>query len=159
MTTAPTGTDRVLADAAARGLDVQIVERAEARSIEEAAALIGVDVASLVKTLVVKRSDDRYLLVLVPGDRRIAWAPLRALVGVNRLQLPDAEQALAATGYARGTITPLGALGDWPVIADERIRGRRIALGAGAPGRSALVDGDALLASFAATVGAITEPA
>ncbi len=159
MTAVPTGTDRVLADAAARGLAVEIVERAEARSIDEAAALIGVEVSSLVKTLVVKRSDDRYLLVLVPGDRRIAWAPLRALVGVNRLQLPDAEQALAATGYARGTITPLGALGDWPVIADERIRGRRIALGAGAPGRSAIVDADALLATFAAVVGDITEPA
>ncbi len=159
MTSGPTGTERVLADAAARGLDVEIIDRPEARSVEEAAALIGVEIGSLVKTLVVKRSDDRYLLVLVPGDRRIAWAPLRALVGVNRLQLPDAEQALAATGYARGTITPLGALGDWPLIADERIRGRRIALGAGAPGRSALVDADALLAVYGATVGDITEPA
>ena len=50
------------------------------------------------------------MFVLVPGDRVIAWPKLRALLGVTRLSMPDADAAKAATGYERGTITPDGAL-------------------------------------------------
>jgi len=152
------GRERVEADAAARGLDVEIVTRPAAGSLEEAAGLLGLTPADIVKTLVVKRSDGTFLFALVPGDRQIAWAKLRAVVGVNKLQLPDAGQALAATGYERGTITPLGSTTAWPVFADATVPGRRIALGAGEHGYSAFVDADALLAALDATVADITEP-
>ena len=63
------------------------------------------------------------------------WRPkLRAHLGVKRLSLPDADEARSATGYERGTITPFGSLRPWPVIADERIAGREITLGAGQHG-------------------------
>ena len=77
-------------------------------SLAEAAAARGVEPAAIIKTLVVRRGDDDFLLVLVPGDRGISWPKLRALLGVSRLSMPDAEIARAATGYERGTITPFG---------------------------------------------------
>ncbi|MGH3706224.1 MAG: aminoacyl-tRNA deacylase, partial [Agromyces sp.] len=113
-----TGADRVRADAAARGLDVEIIERPAARSLEEAAELMGITPGDIVKSLVVKRSDGAFVFALVPGGRKISWPKLRAVVGVNKLQLPDASLALAATGYERGTITPLGSTTAWPVVAD-----------------------------------------
>ena len=152
------GIERVRADAAARGLEIEVVARPRARSLDEAAELLGITPADIVKTLVVKRSDGAFLFALVPGDRQIAWPKLRAVVGVNRLQLPDAAVALDATGYARGTITPLGSTTAWPVYADSAMRGRRVSLGAGEPGHSLFVDADALLAAFAANVADITEP-
>lgn len=150
------GRDRVLADAQVRGIRVEIQERPEASSLEEAAAILGVDPSVIVKSLVVKRSDGTFLFALIPGDRQISWPKLRALVGVNKLQLPDAEQALGATGYGRGTITPLGSTTAWPVYADERIVGRRIAMGAGEHGLSAWVDADELIRGFGATVADIS---
>lgn len=137
------------------GLDVELVERPAADSLESAAALLGLDPSSIVKSLVVGRSDGTFLFALVPGDRQIAWAKLRAAVGVNKLRLPSAEEALGATDYERGTITPLGSSTAWPVFADERIAGR-IAMGAGEHGYSAFVDGGALLAALDATVADIT---
>ncbi|WP_022880943.1 aminoacyl-tRNA deacylase [Gryllotalpicola ginsengisoli] len=152
------GTARVEADAAARGLSVRIVVRPVARSLEQAASLLGIEPADIVKTLVVKRHDGDFLLALVPGGRKISWPKLRAVVGVNKLQLPDASVALEATGYERGTITPLGTAREWPVFADATVPGREIALGAGDHGYSAFVDADALIAAFGATVADITEP-
>lgn len=137
------------------GLDVELVQRPAADSLESAAALLGVDPSSIVKSLVVGRSDGTFLFALVPGDRQIAWAKLRAAVGVNKLRLPSAEEALGATDYERGTITPLGSSTAWPVFADERIAGR-IAMGAGEHGYSAFVDAAALLAALDATVADIT---
>ncbi len=145
------------ADAAARGLSVDVVERPAADSLEGAAALLGIEPGDIVKTLVVKRHDGGFLLALVSGGRSIAWKKLRTVVGVNKLSMPDAATALEASGYERGTITPIGAIGDLPVFADERILGRRIALGAGRHGASAFVDGDALVAAYDATVADITD--
>lgn len=82
-------TRRVRDAASARSLEIEIRERPAAGSLDEAAALLGIPAAGIVKTLVVKRSDDTYLFALVPGDRGISWPKLRAVVGVNKLQLPD----------------------------------------------------------------------
>lgn len=152
------GLARVRADAAARGVPIEVVARPEADSLEAAATLLGLPPSDVVKTLVVRRHDGAFLLALVPGDRRLSWPKLRAAVGVNRLRLPEPELALEATGYARGTITPFGSTTAWPVWADRRVPGRRVALGAGAPGHSLLVDGSALVDAFSATVADITDP-
>lgn len=150
---------RVRDAAAARGLEIEIRERPAARSLTEAASLLGLQPADIVKTLVVKRADDTYLFALIPGDLAISWPKLRALVGVNKLRLPEPELALAATGYERGTIVPIGSSTDWPVYADESIVGRRIAMGAGAHGYSLFVDADALITAYNATVADISQPA
>lgn len=153
-----TGRDRVSADAEARGVDIRIVERPAARSLEEAASLLGIQPSDIVKTLVVKRSDDTFVFALVPGGRKIAWPKLRSVLQVNKLQLPDASVALAATGYERGTITPFGSTTAWPVVADTTIPGRTVSMGAGEHGYSLFVDADALIAAFGATVADITDP-
>ena len=151
------GRQRVQDDATARGLGIEFIERPAANSLEEAAALLGVDPSGVVKTLVVKRHDGTFLFALVPGDRQISWGKLRAVVGVNKLRLPEAAIALEATGFHRGTITPLGSSTAWPVFADERIVGQRIAMGAGELGVSAFVDADALVFALKATVADITD--
>ena len=153
-----TGVDRVRAADSARGLAIEIRERPAANSLQDAAAILGIPASGIVKTLVVKRSDDTYLFALIPGDRAISWPKLRAVVGVNKLQLPDPARALAATGYERGTIVPLGSTHDWPIYADSEIVGQRIAMGAGAHGYSMFVDADDLIAAYGATVADISQP-
>jgi prolyl-tRNA editing enzyme YbaK/EbsC (Cys-tRNA(Pro) deacylase) len=150
--------------AAARGLAIDIRERPAANSLFEAAELLGIEPSGIVKTLVVKRpssssgTEPGYLFALVPGGRAISWPKLRALVGVNKLRLPEAELALAATGYERGTIVPIGSTTDWPIYADETIVGKRIAMGAGSHGFSLFVDADDLIAAYGAIVADISVP-
>ncbi|MGO4491172.1 aminoacyl-tRNA deacylase [Arthrobacter sp. 2YAF22_2] len=153
------GRERFLADAAARGLTVELVERLAANSLAEAAGILGIPPADIVKSLVVKHKDGSFLFALIPGDRQISWPKLRQLLGVNKLSLPSPDVALAATGYERGTITPLGSTSAWPVYADSSITGRRVSMGAGEHGYSAFVDADALTAALSAVVADITEPA
>lgn len=139
-------------------LPYRLVSHGAVDSLAEAAAVRGVAVPDVVKTIVVRRGAEDHLFVLTPGDRVISWPKLRTLLGVHRLSMPDAAGALAATGYERGTITPFGASTAWPVIADERLRGREITLGAGERGLAIAVDADAAIAALAATVADVTEP-
>ncbi len=142
----------------ASGLSHTVTCHGPVRSLAEAAAARDVEPGDIVKTMVVRRGPDDYLLVLVPGDATISWPKLRAVLGVNRLSMPDAEEARAVTGFERGTITPFGTLTRLPVIADARVQGRVVSIGAGVHGVAATVDGSALVETLRATVADVTEP-
>jgi len=141
--------------AADLGIDFREIRYGKVSSVEEAAAARGVPVAAVVKSLLVRRGEDDYLLVLVPGDRSISWPKLRSLLGVSRLSMPDADTAFEVTGYRRGTITPLGL--SLPVIADERLRGQDITLGSGEPGVAIGLSADELLEAYSADVADVSE--
>ncbi|MDQ1633766.1 MAG: Cys-tRNA(Pro)/Cys-tRNA(Cys) deacylase [Frankiaceae bacterium] len=145
------------------GLDVRVLRHGPVRSLAEAAEVRGVAPAAVVKTLVVRRGEGDHLFVLVPGDRSISWPKLRTVLGVHRVSMPDAAAALAATGYERGTITPFGSTTAWPVVADERLAGHEITLGAGAHGVAVALDADAAFAALRTlaelTVADVTDPA
>jgi Cys-tRNA(Pro)/Cys-tRNA(Cys) deacylase len=136
----------------------RVIRHAPVGSLAEAATARGVEPADVVKTMVVRRGQGDYVFVLVPGDRTISWPKLRALLGVSRLSMPDATVAKDVTGYERGTITPLGSTTAWPVVADERMLGREITLGAGEHGAAVAVRAEDLLTVLDATVADVTEP-
>lgn len=139
------------------GLVHRVIRHGPVRNLAEAAAARGVGAADVIKTLVVRRGDSDFLFVLIPGDRTISWPKLRRLLGVSRLSMPDAQAAKAATGYERGTITPFGSLHPWPVIADARMAGRQITLGAGEHGCAIAVAADDALAVLSARVADISD--
>jgi Cys-tRNA(Pro)/Cys-tRNA(Cys) deacylase len=143
---------------AASGLSYRLISHGPVRSLAEAAQARGVTPAAVVKTLVVRRGDDDFLFVLVPGDRAISWPKLRALLGVSRLSMPDAVVAREVTGYERGTITPFGSLRPWPVIADQRMAGQEITLGAGQHGLAVALHADDAARALDATVADISDP-
>ncbi|HSE07771.1 MAG TPA: YbaK/EbsC family protein [Nocardioidaceae bacterium] len=139
------------------GISYTVKRHGPVRSLEEAAAARGVTPAAVVKTIVVRLTDEDFRFVLVPGDREIAWPKLRALLGVSRLSMPDAETARKVTGYERGTITPLGSTTAWPVVADEHMTGT-VSVGGGAHGVALQVEASELVTALDATVADVTVP-
>ena len=150
--------ERALAAVEATGLDYRLVRHGRVGSLAEAAAARGVEPRDVIKTIVVRRAEDDFLLVLVPGDRTISWPKLRSLLGVSRLSMPDAATAKDVTGFERGTITPFGTLTSLPLVADERMAGREVSLGAGAHGVTVIIDADDVLAALEARIADVTEP-
>jgi Cys-tRNA(Pro)/Cys-tRNA(Cys) deacylase len=159
--TAEQAADRAAAAEAAiraSGLGYRRTEHGPVAGLAEAAAARGVRPAEIVKTLVVRRGEDDYVFVLVPGDRAISWPKLRSLLGVNRLSMPAAAVAKEVTGYERGTITPFGSDTAWPVIADDRVAGGAISIGGGGHGIAFTVDGGELIRVLGARQADVTEP-
>jgi len=144
---------------AASGIAHEVTRQGRVGSLAEAAAARGVEPSAIVKTMVVRRGEGDHLFVLVPGDREISWSKLRALLGVNRISMPSADGAREVTGYERGTITPFGSREPLPVVADERIVGRTISIGAGAHGVAATLAADDVVAHLDAQLADVTDPA
>lgn len=160
-----TGRERVVAHARELGVEIEVVGRGPARSLEEAAAHLGIEPREIVKTLVAKckltqtAGEHSYAIVLIPGDQQVDWAKLRKLAGMKKMSMAAPEESLVATGYRPGTINPFGAASAegtrWPVYADESMSGR-VCLGAGEAGLNLFVDSAELCAAFAVTTGDIT---
>ena len=144
---------------AAAHIPYRVVQTEPAQSAEESAERQGIPLGALVRTLVVRRGEDDYLFVLVPGGRRFDWPMLRAHLGVKRMTMPDAEEARAATGYERGAITPFGASRAWPVIVDASVLEHGIvAIGGGARGVNLHLAPADLVAALDAVVVDVSTP-
>lgn len=154
-----TETTPALEAAQAAGMAHRVIRTEPARSAEESAEMQGVPLSALLRTLVVRRGEDDYLFVLVPGGRRFDWPKLRAHLGVSRLSMPDADEARAVTGYERGAITPFGASAAWPVIVDATaLEPLTVAIGGGARGVNLHLAPADLVAHLGATVADISIP-
>jgi Cys-tRNA(Pro)/Cys-tRNA(Cys) deacylase len=143
----------------AAGIPFRVVRTEPARDARESADRQGIELGALLRTIVVRRGDDDYLFILVPGGRRFDWPKLRAALGVSRLSLPDAEEARDVTGYARGAITPFGSSRAWPVVVDAAVMAReRVAIGGGAHGVNVHLAPPDLVRVLSAAVFDVTRP-
>jgi prolyl-tRNA editing enzyme YbaK/EbsC (Cys-tRNA(Pro) deacylase) len=130
-----------------RGLEIEVVTLPDsARTAQEAARAIGVEVGQIVKSLVFNR-DGAPVLVLTAGDRQ---------VDTQRLNLTraNADEVRAVTGFAIGGIPPLGHDRELPTIVDESLsRFDRVWCAAGTPHAVFAAPLEALLAALpAATI-------
>lgn len=155
-----TATTPAIAAIEASGLEHRVVRTRPATSPEDSAELQDIPLGALIRTLVVRRGEDDYLFVLVPGGRRFDWPKLRAHLGVKRMTMPDAEEARSVTGYERGAITPFGASRAWPVLVDATVLAHEtVAIGGGARGVNLHLAPRDLIEALSGQVVDVSEPA
>jgi prolyl-tRNA editing enzyme YbaK/EbsC (Cys-tRNA(Pro) deacylase) len=89
-----------------------------ARTSQEAADQLGVAVGQIAKSVIFRRrSDDRAVLVIASGDRRVDEKKVAAITGA--LGRADAEFVKAKTGFSIGGVAPL-AHSEPPVTLIDR---------------------------------------
>jgi len=89
-----------------------------ARTAQQAADALGIEVAQIAKSIVFRRkSDDAAVLVVTSGDKRVDEKKVEALVG--KLGRADAEFVKSRTGFSIGGVSPF-AHATAPVILIDR---------------------------------------
>ncbi|WP_066333592.1 YbaK/EbsC family protein [Azohydromonas lata] len=103
----PEGFQRVAQALAAQGHPhLPLYLETAARTAQEAADALGVSVGQIAKSVIFKlRADERAVLVVASGDRRVDEKKVAALVGpVGRA---DADFVKARTGFSIGGVSPV----------------------------------------------------
>ena len=78
---------------------------------------------------------DNFFLTLAAGPEQVSWRKLRAHLGVSRISMATEEEVLGVTGYAVGTVSPLGLAHPTRILADIAIFTQdEISLGSGVRG-------------------------
>ncbi|XDZ64837.1 YbaK/EbsC family protein [Alphaproteobacteria bacterium LSUCC0684] len=124
-------TRKVKAALDAAGMSARLVALAEtARSAEEAASSLKVDVAAIVKTLIFDlvpsagplQGQPMPVAVLISGDRRCDMAAVVRVLGLGgKISRPDATRVKDVTGYSIGGVSPAGLPEEVVVLIDSAL--------------------------------------
>lgn len=96
--------------------DMPVMLASAARTAQQAADALGVELGQIAKSIIFRRSpvdgpanDDVAVLVITAGDRRVDESKVQALVCQpgTRLGRADAEFVKSRTGFAIGGVSPL----------------------------------------------------
>lgn len=134
----PEGVQKVASLLQARGhRHMPIMLDEAARTAQQAADALGVELGQIAKSVVFRRkSDDRAVLVVTSGDRRVGEKKLEVLVSPDgkRLGRADAEFVKSRTGFSIGGVSPLAHATDVLVLMDcSLLRYQEIWAAAGHP--------------------------
>ncbi len=86
---------------------------------EEAALQRGQSPGQIIRSIVFRLAGGQFIMVLVAGPGQVSWKRIRAALGVSRISMASEAEVLAATGFVRGAVTPLGMLHPMHILADE----------------------------------------
>lgn len=88
---------------------------------EYASEALDVPLDTMLKSLVVQLSDNRFIFVLMPSSKDISLKGLARTVGVKEAQMASERDAERITGYLVGGISPFGAKTSLPVYLDRGV--------------------------------------
>jgi Cys-tRNA(Pro) deacylase len=104
-------------------------------SLEEAASERGQNLDQIVRSILFRYRKDNFFLTLAAGAGQVSWRKLRAHLGISRISMATEKEVLEVTGYAVGTVSPLGLAIPTRTLADIAIfKQEEISLGSGVRG-------------------------
>lgn len=103
----------------------------------EAARAAGVKLGQIVKSLVFN-CDGRWVVVLIPGDRRADRHKIALAAQATRAKIASPEEVEQATGFVAGAVAPFPLPGVDRVFIDHGLLAhKRVWVGAGSPSHMA----------------------
>jgi Cys-tRNA(Pro) deacylase len=87
----------------------------------QAARELGIDEHRIVKTIVLKTSEGKVIIVLMHGDHEISTKNLARLLGVKSIEPCSVEEAERNSGYFCGGTSPFGFRRPAPIYAQRTI--------------------------------------
>ena len=104
------------------GIKGEVIQTKEtARTADEAAATLGVQVGQIVKSLVFE-ADGETVLVLTSGENKVDTDKVAIAFNVSKVGKVDADKTREVTGYAIGGVPPLGHTTKMKILIDETFK-------------------------------------
>ncbi len=99
----------------------------------------------VVRSIVFRVGKDEFVMVLIAGERQVAWPTLRKYLGQSRLTMATEAEVKAATGYERGAVAPFGLPRPMRILVDHSVfRYAEISLGSGVRGTAVMMSSEDL---------------
>ena len=109
-------------------------------SLEQAARERQQQPDQVIRSIVFRVGQDEFLMVLIAGDRQIAWPALRRYLSQSRLTLATEEEVRRVTGYERGAVAPFGLPQPMRILVDKSVFTHdEVSLGSGVRGTAILM--------------------
>ena len=115
-------------------------------SAVHAAAMLGLNVEILFKTLVLQGDKVKYFVCCIPGAEEVDLKKAAKAAGDKKAEMLPMKELPAVAGYVRGACSPVGMKKKFPLFIDETCElYDKIAVSAGVRGTMLLVSTQALI--------------
>jgi prolyl-tRNA editing enzyme YbaK/EbsC (Cys-tRNA(Pro) deacylase) len=113
---------RVIAALAEHGLtgDVNILSDS-ARTAQEAASALGIEVGQIASSLIFKLPDESPLLIITSGRHRVDTDLVAKNLGIEKLGRVDADYVKEKSGFSIGGVAPIGWLSPATILIDQAL--------------------------------------
>jgi prolyl-tRNA editing enzyme YbaK/EbsC (Cys-tRNA(Pro) deacylase) len=113
---------RVIAALAEHGLTGEVhVLSDSARTAQEAASALGIEVGQIASSLIFKLPDDSPLLVITSGRHRVDTDLVANNLGIEKLGRVDADYVKEKSGFSIGGVAPIGWVSPATILIDQAL--------------------------------------
>ena len=113
---------RVIAALAEHGLTGEVnVLSDSARTAQEAATALGIEVGQIASSLIFKLPDESPLLVITSGRHRVDTDLVAKNLGIEKLGRVDADYVKEKSGFSIGGVAPIGWLSAATILIDQAL--------------------------------------
>ena len=113
---------RVIAALADHGLTGEVhVLSDSARTAQEAASALGIEVGQIASSLIFKLPDDSPLLVITSGRHRVDTDLVAKNLGIEKLGRVDADYVKEKSGFSIGGVAPIGWVSSTRILIDQAL--------------------------------------
>ena len=113
---------RVIAALADHGLTGEVhVLSDSARTAQEAATALGIEVGQIASSLIFKLPDDSPLLIITSGRHRVDTDLVAKNLGIEKLERVDADYVKEKSGFSIGGVAPIGWVSPATILIDQAL--------------------------------------
>jgi prolyl-tRNA editing enzyme YbaK/EbsC (Cys-tRNA(Pro) deacylase) len=113
---------RVLAALHEHGVEGEVhVLSDSARTAQEAATALGIEVGQIASSLIFKLPDESPLLIITSGRHRVDTDLVAKGLGIEKLNRVDADYVKEKSGFSIGGVAPIGWLSPATIVIDEAL--------------------------------------
>ena len=96
----------------------EVVEHEPVYTNPAMAEALGVSEAETVKSLVLVTKEKQMVVLVLPGDKKVAWKKAAAGIGTKKISFAKPDAVLEKVGCEVGCVPPFGQLTPLPVYMD-----------------------------------------
>lgn len=113
---------RVIAALAEHGLTGELnVLSDSARTAQEAATALGIEVGQIASSLIFQLPDDSPLLIITSGRHRVDTDLVAKNLGIEKLGRVDADYVKEKSGFSIGGVAPIGWVSPATILIDQAL--------------------------------------
>jgi prolyl-tRNA editing enzyme YbaK/EbsC (Cys-tRNA(Pro) deacylase) len=117
----------VLAALHEHGLETEVhVLSDSARTAQEAATALGIEVGQIASSLIFKLPDESPLLIITSGRHRVDTDLVAKNLGIEKLGRVDADYVKEKSGFSIGGVAPIGWVSPATILIDQALNDYKI---------------------------------
>jgi prolyl-tRNA editing enzyme YbaK/EbsC (Cys-tRNA(Pro) deacylase) len=92
-----------------------------ARTAQDAASALGIEVGQIASSLIFKFDDDSPLLIITSGRHRVDTELVAKSLGIEKLGRVDADYVKEKSGFSIGGVAPIGWISSATILIDQAL--------------------------------------